>query len=198
MSLALLVAVLLVPASRPPTPVMREVSAGTDPGVPAVPVGAFGWPLAGVDGRGAPARSGVPGAVTRLFEPPPHYFGPGHRGADLAGRTGLAVLAAGDGVVVFAGPLAGRGVVSVEHAGALRTTYEPLTVTVTPGARVRRGDPLGTLAPGHRGCPVSACLHWGLRRPAVATTTVGAGALEYLDPLLLLGLGRVRLLPTDP
>ena len=60
---------------------------------------------------------------------------------------------------------------------------------------MRRGDPLGVLDPGHRGCPVAACLHWGLRRPS---TTGAAGALEYLDPLLLLGLGRVRLLPTDP
>ena len=60
---------------------------------------------------------------------------------------------------------------------------------------MRRGDPLGLLDPGHRGCPVAACLHWGLRRPS---TTGAVGALEYLDPLLLLGLGRVRLLPTDP
>ena len=162
---------------------------------PLVPVGAFGWPLAGIDPAGAPSRAGAPGSVTRLFDPPPHYYGRGHRGADLAGRPGLAVLAAGDGTVVFAGVLAGRGVVSVEHAGGLRTTYEPLAVAVVAGARIRRGDPLGTLEPGHRGCPVAACLHWGLRRPATITR---AGALEYLDPLLLLGLGPVRLLPTDP
>lgn len=159
---------------------------------PVVPVGAFAWPLAGVDGRGAPARAGAVGAVTRLFDPPPHYYGRGHRGADLAGRPGLAVLAAGEGVVVFAGRVAGRGVVSVEHAGGLRTTYEPVAVAVAPGARVRRGDPLGALETGHRGCLQAACLHWGLRRPSTTP-----GALEYLDPLLLLGLGRVRLLPTE-
>lgn len=162
---------------------------------PVVPAGTFGWPVAGVDGSAAPATAGTPGTVTRLFDPPPHYYGRGHRGADVAGRPGLAVIAAGDGVVVFAGRVAGRGVVSVEHAGGLRTTYEPVAVTVAPGARVRRGDALGTLEPGHRGCPVAACLHWGLRRPAADPA---AGALEYLDPLLLLGLGRVRLLPTDP
>jgi hypothetical protein len=39
---------------------------------------------------------------------------------------------------------------------------------------------------------VVACLHWGLRRAAAD------GYVDYLDPLLLLGLGRVRLLPTDP
>jgi hypothetical protein len=42
------------------------------------------------------------------------------------------------------------------------------------------------LAAGHPGCPVAACLHWGLRRGA-----------DYLDPLALLGLGPVRLLPVD-
>ncbi|MDD7941131.1 M23 family metallopeptidase [Actinomycetospora lutea] len=162
---------------------------------PVVPVGAFGWPVAGVDGRAAPATAGAPGTVTRLFDPPPHYYGRGHRGADVAGRPGLAVMAAGDGVVVFAGRVAGRGVVSVEHAAGLRTTYEPVAVAVTPGVHVRRGDTLGALEPGHRGCPVAACLHWGLRRPSADPA---AGALEYLDPLLLLGLGRVRLLPTDP
>ncbi|GAA4892417.1 M23 family metallopeptidase [Actinomycetospora straminea] len=162
---------------------------------PVVPAGAFGWPLAGVAGDGAPATAGAPGAVTRLFDPPPHYYGRGHRGADVAGHPGHAVVAAGDGTVVFAGRLAGRGVVSVEHAAGLRTTYEPVTVAVVPGAAVRRGDTLGALEPGHRGCPVAACLHWGLRRPSADPA---AGALEYLDPLLLLGLGRVRLLPTDP
>jgi murein DD-endopeptidase MepM/ murein hydrolase activator NlpD len=185
---AVLALVLLGIAGPPPA-----AAAPAPP--PLVPVGAFGWPLAGVDPDAAPARAGTPGSVTRLFDPPPHYYGRGHRGADLAGRPGLAVLAAGDGTVVFAGPIAGRGVVSVEHGGGLRTTYEPVAVAVVAGTRVRRGDPVGTLEPGHRGCPVAACLHWGLRRPA---STPGAGALDYLDPLLLLGLGPVRLLPTDP
>ncbi len=164
-------------------------SAAPPPAPPSVPAGAFGWPLPGAALDAAPARGGTPGTVTRLFAPPPHPYGRGHRGADLAGRAGVAVVAAGDGTVVFADRLAARGVVSVEHAGGLRTTYEPVTATVAVGAVVRRGDPVGTLEPGHGGCPVAACLHWGLRRPAPR------GGVEYLDPLLLLGLGEVRLLP---
>ena len=94
--------------------------------------------------------------------------------------------------MVFAGSVAGRGVVSVEHPGGLRTTYEPVRPAVAVGGAVARGEALGTLAPGHRGCPAVACLHWGLRRPAPP----GADhRVEYLDPLLLLGLGAVRLLP---
>ncbi|TKJ35898.1 M23 family metallopeptidase [Blastococcus sp. CCUG 61487] len=122
-------------------------------------------------------------AVTRSFQPPAHPYGPGHRGVDLGGAPGAAVLAAGDGVVVFAGMVAGRPVVSVEHAGGLRTTYEPVAPSVAAGQRVTRGAPIGTLAAGHAGCPVSACLHWGVRRGE-----------DYLDPLQLLAV-RVRLLP---
>ncbi|MDQ3153076.1 MAG: peptidoglycan DD-metalloendopeptidase family protein [Actinomycetota bacterium] len=138
------------------------------------PVDAFGWPLPGFP------------AVVRDFEPPPHRYGRGHRGVDLAGEQGTPVLAAGRGTVVFAGPLAGRGVVSVDHAGGLRTTYEPITATVSAGDVVDRGDRIGTLEPGHRGCPAPACLHWGLRRGD-----------DYLDPLQLLAPGPLRLLPWD-
>lgn len=165
------------------------LGAAPAPAPPVVPVGAFGWPLPGAAVDGAPGHGGTPGTVTRLFAPPPRPYGRGHRGVDLAGRAGVVVMAAGDGTVAFADRLAARGVVSVDHAGGLRTTYEPVTATVPLGATVRRGDPLGTLEPGHAGCPVAACLHWGLRRPAAD------GGVEYLDPLLLLGLGQVRLLP---
>lgn len=122
-------------------------------------------------------------AVTRPFEAPAHPYGPGHRGADLAGAAGAPVLAAGDGVVVFAGMVAGRPVVSIDHAGGLRTTYEPVDPTVAAGQRLARSSPIGTLSAGHPGCPREACLHWGLRRGET-----------YLDPLLLLAV-RVRLLP---
>ena len=125
-------------------------------------------------------------AVTRPFEAPAHAYGPGHRGADLGGAPGTPVLAAGDGVVVFAGMVAGRPVVSIDHADGLRTTYEPVDPAVGAGQRVTRGSPIGALVTGHAGCPVEACLHWGLRRGS-----------DYLDPLLLLVV-RVRLLPLRP
>ena len=127
---------------------------------------------------------GDPPSVPRPFEPPPSPYGPGHRGADLAGAPGAVVEAAGDGVVVFAGMVAGRPVVSVDHADGLRTTYEPVQPTVAAGQVVARGSALGTLLAGHEGCPVAACLHWGLRRGE-----------DYLDPLSLLEPPEVRLLP---
>jgi murein DD-endopeptidase MepM/ murein hydrolase activator NlpD len=140
---------------------------------PVVPPAAASWaaPLPGPD-------------VTRPFDELPHRYAAGHRGVDLAGAPGTSVVAAGDGVVAFAGMVAGRPVVSVDHAGGLRTTYEPVDPSVGAGQVVARGSPLGTLLAGHAGCPVAACLHWGLRRGA-----------DYLDPLGLLAPPRVRLLP---
>lgn len=138
------------------------------------PADAFRWPL---DGTPRPVRG---------FDPPPRPWARGHRGVDLAAPSGATVRAAGAGVVLFAGMVAGRPVVSVNHPNGLRTTYEPVRPEVRAGDRVAAGDPLGSLLPGHPGCPTVSCLHWGLRRGE-----------EYLDPLLLLGLGQVRLLPVD-
>jgi murein DD-endopeptidase MepM/ murein hydrolase activator NlpD len=119
--------------------------------------------------------------VVRAFDPPPQPWLAGHRGVDLAAEPGTPVLSAGAGTVVFAGMVAGRGVVSVDHAGGLRTTYEPVTASVRAGATVLAGQQVGVVTDSRHGC---ACLHWGLRQGPV-----------YLDPLTLLGRGRVRLLP---
>jgi hypothetical protein len=124
-----------------------------------------------------------PAQVVRRFDPPEHRYAAGHRGADLAGSPGAAVHAAGAGRVSYAGLLAGRGVVVVVH-GDLRTTYEPVTAGVAVGQHVAAGEPLGRLSAGHEGCPVAACLHWGLRRGDT-----------YLDPLQLVDAGPARLLP---
>lgn len=123
--------------------------------------------------------------VTRNFEPPATLFGPGHRGVDLEAAAGQQVLAADMGVVVFAGQVAGQGVVAVDHDGGLHTTYLPITPTVAAGDQIYRGQPLGTAIPGHPGCPTATCLHWGARR-----------GMEYIDPLALVGTpSRVRLKP---
>lgn len=123
--------------------------------------------------------------VVAPFEAPAGPYGPGHRGADLAGTVAQSVTAVDAGRVSFAGSVAGRGVVVVDH-GRLRTTYEPLLVAVDPGDEVRAGDVLGslTLAGGH--CLPASCLHLGARAGDV-----------YVDPLPFLGRGPVRLLPLD-
>ncbi|VXB77546.1 M23 family metallopeptidase [Nocardioides sp. AX2bis] len=135
-----------------------------------VPVGT--WPL-----RPQPA-------VAHLFAPPPTPYAAGHRGVDLAAAAGQPVRAALPGTVTFAGSIAGRGVVVVDH-GDTRTTYEPVDASVRSGAEVDAGDPVGRVRPGPAShCFPATCLHWGW----IAGQT-------YLDPLLLVGAGPVRLLP---
>jgi murein DD-endopeptidase MepM/ murein hydrolase activator NlpD len=122
--------------------------------------------------------------VVTGFDPPDSPWGSGHRGVDLLGTVGQQVRAALPGRVSFAGVLAGRGVVVVDH-GATRTTYEPVNATVSLGDPVGAGGPIGTLALSGSHCLPRACLHWGWIE----------GADTYLDPLRLVGAGPVRLLP---
>ena len=138
----------------------------------------WSWPIGSYDD---------PPVVLAGFDPPTHRWLSGHRGVDLAAPPGSVVTAAGAGVVAYAGPLAGRGVVSIRHAGGLRTTYEPVAPRVSTGLAVRRGQVIGTVdrwSASHPGCGASGCLHWGVRH--------GTG---YVDPLSLLAPPRVRLLP---
>jgi murein DD-endopeptidase MepM/ murein hydrolase activator NlpD len=122
-------------------------------------------------------------AVVAGFEPPLSRYGAGHRGVDLAGSPGQAVRAAAAGRVTFAGSLAGRGVVVVNH-GSTRTTYQPVEASVTVGTEVAAGERIGVLQTFGSHCSPDSCLHWGL----IEGDT-------YLDPLTLVGDGPVRLLP---
>lgn len=121
--------------------------------------------------------------VVAGFERPSQVWSAGHRGVDLLGSAGDEVRAALAGTVIFAGPLAGRGVVVISH-GTSRTTYEPVAAGVHLGDQVETGSAIGTLQEGLSHCAPRACLHWGL---------IENGGYE--DPLSLLGSGRVRLLP---
>jgi murein DD-endopeptidase MepM/ murein hydrolase activator NlpD len=121
--------------------------------------------------------------VVRGFDPPSDPFGAGHRGVDLSGAVGQSVHSSLTGTVTYAGLLAGRGVIVVNH-GSTRTTYEPVAAAVRVGEAVAQGDRIGTLELAGSHCFPSACLHWGWLRGDV-----------YLNPLDLVGHQRVRLLP---
>jgi hypothetical protein len=181
--LVLLVPILLMPVVHRPV---------VHPAPPVISAAPWGWPL-----RGRPV-------VVRDFQPPPQPWAAGHRGVDLLGKPGGEVVSAGPGIVIFAGQLAGRGVVSILHFSArsasgrlphertspyLRTTYEPVNSRVRPGDRIRKGQLIGALSTDTSHCAPQACLHWG--------ALIGRG---YFDPLSLLSLRprahrRSRLLP---
>ncbi|MFF4247852.1 murein hydrolase activator EnvC family protein [Streptomyces sp. NPDC001822] len=174
-----------VPAPRASTVTSASAaaSAATGPAATGAPTGADGgraWPLAGRP------------VVLRGWEQPAGPYAPGHRGVDLGAPPGTPVRAAAPGRVVFAGPVAGRGVVSVDVAGSgeppLRFTYEPVRAEVAAGDEVSAGQVVGVVGPEPSHC-AAGCLHWGLRRGEV-----------YLDPLTLLPpsllrRGPSRLLP---
>lgn len=160
------------PGVAPP----REVAAPGVAALAALPAAAAGW----VYPVGPP---GGPAEVVQGFDPPGRPWLAGHRGVDLAATEDAEVRAAGPGTVTYAGPLAGRGVVSIDHGG-LRTTYEPVDPSVRQGDTVGPGQPIGTLEAAGSHCAPAACLHWGAREGE-----------HYTDPLALVGAGPVRLLP---
>ena len=123
-----------------------------------------------------------PRDVVRAFEAPATAYGPGHRGIDLAAPAGGAVHSPDDGVVRFAGPVAGRPVVSIAHGGGLVSSFEPVEPAVSAGDTVTRGQRIGTLLAGH--AAGSPRLHLGARLQG-----------RYVDPLPLLGVERPVLLP---
>lgn len=119
----------------------------------------------------------TPLVVERPFLAPAGPYAPGHRGVDLQAGPGTVVRAPARGLVVVAGRVAGKAVVSIEHPHQIlghtgwRTTYEGVRASVTMGERVQPGDPIGTvIVHAHAGG-----IHWGLKRDRV-----------YADPLLLL------------
>jgi murein DD-endopeptidase MepM/ murein hydrolase activator NlpD len=155
---------------------------GAVPGPPPHPSGAP--MIATVQAGYALPLAGEP-AVRRPFDAPAEPWSPGHRGVDLAAGAGAQVLAPADGIVTFAGTVVDRGVVTVQHPGGLRSSLEPVTWSVAAGARVSRGQPVGTVQAASGHCAPAWCLHWGVRRGE-----------RYLDPLVLLAPnGTVVLLP---
>ena len=170
--LSLLAAVPALPAAQ---------GAGT-PAAPSVE------PSVESPGRIVRYTAPVGGAVVRRYDPPQTRFGAGHLGVDLATAPGEAVRAAADGVVTFAGVLAGRGVVVLVHPDGVRTEYEPVRAAVRVGISVHRRSLIGHVHGTHGGCAPDRCVHWGARHGET-----------YLDPLSLLGrLGGVHLVPWSP
>jgi murein DD-endopeptidase MepM/ murein hydrolase activator NlpD len=137
----------------------------------------------------ARAQPPLPAPVTVAvpFRAPTTRYTAGHRGVDLVAEPGAEIYSPTDGVITFAGDVAGRGVVVIRH-GDLRSTLEPVIPAVAAGDAVAAGALVGVVEAGHAPCLPGTCLHWGVRVND-----------EYVDPMLLLvAKPRIRLLPWDP
>lgn len=122
----------------------------------------------------------VEAPVLDPFRAPTTPFGPGNRGIEYATPAGTTVTVVADGVVTFAGAVAGSLHVTVRHDDGVRTTYSFLArIDVVAGQRLRQGDPVGITA---------GPFQLGARRGDA-----------YFDPASLFGAAptRVRLVPFD-
>ena len=89
----------------------------------------------------------VDAPVSDPFRRPATPYGAGNRGLEYDTRPGEVVVAAAAGEVTFAGSVAGRRYVTVQHRDGVRTAYGPLgrlAPGVRPGTSVAAGDAVGT------------------------------------------------------
>lgn len=147
---------LVVPAVSPVSASANEQSA-------AGAASRWSWPIA------------APRHVLRPFVAPETAYSSGHRGIDLAAAVGTTVFAPADGVIHFSGIVVDRPVLSIEHAGSLLSSFEPVASALPAGTTVHQGDPIGTVAASTGHC-ASSCLHFGVRLHG-----------QYLSPLNFLG-----------
>jgi hypothetical protein len=115
----------------------------------------------------------VDATVSSRFDPPLDAFGSGHRGIDYDVPSGTAVRAAADGIVSFAGPVAGELAVTIDHGSGVETTYTSLSeVSVSAGDRVTASTWIGRSGETHD----REALHLGVKLHGA-----------YVDPQRLLG-----------
>lgn len=160
---AALVVCALIGVTPAPAPAPASASANADAvGSTRQSTGAtWAWPVA------------APWHIVMGFHAPATPYSAGHRGIDLSAPAGTRVYAPAAGVVSFAGYVVGRPVLSIVLPGGVIASFEPVEASVTPGAKVWTGEPIGTMASGgHCG---TRCLHLGVRV-----------AGEYVSPLVFL------------
>jgi murein DD-endopeptidase MepM/ murein hydrolase activator NlpD len=108
----------------------------------------------------------APRTVTREFRAPATEYSAGHRGIDIAVVEGQDVRSPDSGRVLFAGLVAGRGVITVDHGGGVVSSIEPVRAVVSVGDSVESGQRLGMVdfadvvwSDAH----ACACVHLGAR-----------------------------------
>lgn len=124
-----------------------------------------------------------PVSTLRAYDGPAQPWLSGHRGVDLAAKAGEDLLAPGDGVISFAGKVAGKDVVSMKY-GKMVLTFEPAVTDMDAGASVRRGQRFAKVGERSDHCD-DVCLHWGIRD----------GEKTYLDPASMTSPYRIVLKP---
>jgi murein DD-endopeptidase MepM/ murein hydrolase activator NlpD len=120
---------------------------------------ALSAPTAGASGPPPPpsprpgAAFSIPlyGTLVKTYDAPlDNPYAAGHRADNIAAPIGTPVRSSADGVVGFAGNVAGNLSVSVDHTGGIKTTYSYLgTIVAKRNQHVLQGEVVGTVGPGH-------------------------------------------------
>jgi murein DD-endopeptidase MepM/ murein hydrolase activator NlpD len=141
-------------------------------------------------------RAPVPGPVVAPYAPIGRYEG--HWGVDLAAPLESPVRAAGDGVVTFAGTVAGMMSVTIDHGGGARSSVSYLSgILVGEGARIEAGTIVGRSGRSHQ----TAAVHFSVRIDGAYTDPlphlmcVGSPGHLYLLPPPASPVARRRLTP---
>lgn len=159
-------------------------------GPPSPGYGAHGEPRASalLRSSGSPTTGilwvppvGGPFEVTGPYRAPPHRYGAGHRGIDLAAAPGTVLIAPATGTVSFSGRVVDRDVLSIRVDERTVYTLEPVRSPLPVGTAVTSGAVIGEAASG--GHCLAECVHLGVRVDD-----------EYVNPLRYL-LPRPVLLP---
>lgn len=127
----------------------------------------------------------------RPAEIPSQNWNRGHRGVDLPAQEDDLLVAPDDGIITFAGSVAGKNVVTLElieksYGEPIHVSFEPATTTLKTGDFLARGDPFALASGGSDHCGTT-CVHVGVRINKA-----------YCDPLIFLLHRGVRLKPVDP
>lgn len=120
----------------------------------------------------------LPATLVASFEAPATAYARGHRGLDYLVQDKANLLTPHNGTIAFAGLVAGKPVVTVNHSGGYRTSFEPACTDLKVGDQVAVGQVFAKVcSSGYKShCFPNICLHYGLR--------IG---LDYLSPLALAG-----------
>lgn len=104
-------------------------------------------------------------SIMKRYQAPEKQWLSGHRGIDLNVEEGEELLAPADGMIAFAGNVAGKSVVTIRHGtlhGELTSTFEPATTDLPVGTMVKGGRIFAHVEGSSDHC-TDVCLHWGLK-----------------------------------
>jgi hypothetical protein len=104
-----------------------------------------------------------------------------HSGTDFRGKPGTAVLAAGDGIVVFCGRRGGYGnVIDIDHGGGVLTRYAHLRrIEAMKGTAITAGVTIGRV--GSTGRTTGPHLHFEVRLDGLPVSPIAAMSVAALQ-----------------